>query len=135
MARFRSPGTRSSWDSSELHVLSCWRFDLNVDLLAFNSIKQGSEKDLEPDPVKITRRTETVGGDDDRIAEFRVLPVEEDPGVEIQIPVEAHVSGPGVIAPEIGIRESRCEDFLAEFQRAEAHKLPPHPGPISLWQS
>src|SRR5689334_12381096 len=79
-----------------------------------------SEEDLESQPVDIGRRREAVRGDGHWVAEIGVLPVEEDPGVEVEIPVQADVGSPDVVAPEVRVGESRGEDVPPDVHGAGA---------------
>src|SRR4051812_44412517 len=79
-----------------------------------------SEEELEPHPEQVPRGPEVIRADDDGTPELRMLPVHVELGVEVQIPVEADVRRPGVVAVQVGVGESRGEDLLAEVERAEA---------------
>ena len=78
------------------------------------------EKDLEPQPEKVRCRREMAGSDRYRVAELRMLPVEENACVKVEVPVQADIRRPHVIGPEVGIGKTSGEDVSANIKRAES---------------
>src|ERR1700709_1157495 len=84
-----------------------------------------SKEYLESQPEEVARLLIAAGPILHHAPEDRVLPIEVNLGVFVEIPVETKVGHIKGVGPEIGIGQATRENVRAQFERAEApYQLP-----------